>query len=161
MDRLLEVSALAREYQGALIDSYSAGIWSKDVIRGLLWYYLNPSPMPRQYTAPSWSWASNDGTLKHYWPLDATADAECFYVEVVGLTADPFGQVARGSITLAGGFHNLRPLSFADKLYSLNWEFEIDCGNDISSVRASCFDHGDQQRLLVSSDCVYSLRITT
>jgi hypothetical protein len=164
-DRLPAISALAREYQGAFTSSYCAGIWSKDVIRGLLWYRLIPSPMPQQDTAPSWSWASNHGPLKHYWPPDATPDAECLHIEAVGLSADPFGQVARGSITLAGDVHNIRPLSFADELDSLKCEFEIDCGNEISSVRASCFldhgDHGDQQRLLLRGDRVYSLRVTT
>ncbi|KAI8713666.1 HET domain-containing protein [Fusarium sp. LHS14.1] len=58
------ISALAEQMSLVLNDQYVAGLWRKDIIRGLLWQTLKDDPnfparrIKGPYVAPSWSWAS-------------------------------------------------------------------------------------------------------
>jgi hypothetical protein len=67
-DALPAMSGLAKKMHGALDESniYHAGLWSGDLIRGLLWAVFGDPDRrkkeePMQYVAPSWSWASRIG----------------------------------------------------------------------------------------------------
>jgi hypothetical protein len=48
-----------------LKDDYLAGIWKRDLLRGLLWFALGEVKEPLNYRAPSWSWASVDCSLSY------------------------------------------------------------------------------------------------
>lgn len=66
-DRLPAVSGIARLVAGLLHQSYLAGLWSDDLVVGLLWTVANPElpsalHAPR-YPGPSWSWASVNRTI--------------------------------------------------------------------------------------------------
>lgn len=68
-DKLPALSGLASRLFKQTGSKYHAGIWEEDFFTGLLWY----TPLPNQCTrhpwrAPSWSWASVDGTLR--FPID-------------------------------------------------------------------------------------------
>ncbi|KAF2182390.1 HET-domain-containing protein [Zopfia rhizophila CBS 207.26] len=60
-DKLVAIESMARYFQEALKDQYSAGLWMKDIPFGLLWR-VDQSKLPNLSTetfgAPSWSWAS-------------------------------------------------------------------------------------------------------
>lgn len=59
-DKLPAISALAIEFATVVSDDYLAGIWAKDLLRGLLWStwpYLSIKK-PSEWRAPSWSWAA-------------------------------------------------------------------------------------------------------
>ncbi|RYO90239.1 hypothetical protein DL764_008476 [Monosporascus ibericus] len=64
-DTLPAMSGLAEKMQVAVgtNDIYYAGLWSGDLVRGLLWVVLTPSYGGKEsdYTAPSWSWSSRVG----------------------------------------------------------------------------------------------------
>ncbi|KAH7072319.1 heterokaryon incompatibility protein-domain-containing protein [Paraphoma chrysanthemicola] len=64
-DVLPAMSGLAKKMHGAvgINDSYCAGLWTGDLVRGLLWMVLSPaSPIKKSnYIAPTWSWASRVG----------------------------------------------------------------------------------------------------
>lgn len=63
---LLGVSSIASELATHSKDKYIAGLWQSNVLNNLLWYIDGtPSTRPNIYCAPSWSWASVDGTV-HY-----------------------------------------------------------------------------------------------
>ncbi|KAI1270220.1 heterokaryon incompatibility protein-domain-containing protein [Xylariaceae sp. FL1019] len=70
-DRFPAISGIATMYQSVLNDKYVAGIWQRDLHRGLFWYIsasdqrntswedmLNQIVDVKPYIAPSWSWAS-------------------------------------------------------------------------------------------------------
>ncbi|KAH6677603.1 heterokaryon incompatibility protein-domain-containing protein [Halenospora varia] len=63
-DRLPALIGVATVFQASLKCGYLAGLWEKDIARGLLWdvsRYENASSHVRRHkrsTAPSWSWAS-------------------------------------------------------------------------------------------------------
>ncbi|OCL01472.1 HET-domain-containing protein, partial [Glonium stellatum] len=73
-DKLLAISGIARQIARPLGDEYLAGVWKGDLARELLWavpYHPdsgNPASIlegpqrfrPKEYRAPSWSWASLD-----------------------------------------------------------------------------------------------------
>ncbi|KAF4632920.1 hypothetical protein G7Y89_g5199 [Cudoniella acicularis] len=70
-DKLPAVAGLAAVYQQATGDEYVAGLWRSSLIVNLLWkqqYLLNchqsSISVPREYRAPSWSWASFDGNIE-------------------------------------------------------------------------------------------------
>ncbi|EWZ78364.1 hypothetical protein FOXG_14077 [Fusarium oxysporum f. sp. lycopersici 4287] len=70
-DRMVAISAVAEAMSLILDDQYVAGLWKRDIIRGLLWMSVRGRNVrPRRakrgqgYVAPSWSWASiNHGAV--------------------------------------------------------------------------------------------------
>jgi hypothetical protein len=62
------LEGLAREFNNRLNDTYIAGLWKRDLLRGLLWRVegSKPGELPLEatpYRAPSWSWASTFGGI--------------------------------------------------------------------------------------------------
>jgi hypothetical protein len=62
------LEGLAREFNSRLHDKYIAGLWKRDLLRGLLWRVEDSKPgdiarEARPYRAPSWSWASIIGGI--------------------------------------------------------------------------------------------------
>ncbi|PVH80477.1 HET-domain-containing protein, partial [Cadophora sp. DSE1049] len=67
-DKLPALSGLAHEYQRASGDRYLAGIWSRELWKGLFWRRdmdCLRSSGPELYRAPSWSWAAVNGSIKY------------------------------------------------------------------------------------------------
>ena len=70
-DKLSALSGLAQvaiESHGLNEGAYLAGLWRGSLAKGLLWHATGPEE-PRRYTvycAPSWSWASIDGSIKYF-----------------------------------------------------------------------------------------------
>ena len=66
-DRFPALSALAQHLQVCLNDKYCAGLWLRDLHRGLQWQSSWKAPgicrLTPSYRAPSWSWASVDGRV--------------------------------------------------------------------------------------------------
>ncbi|KAF9458233.1 heterokaryon incompatibility protein-domain-containing protein, partial [Collybia nuda] len=74
-DKLIAIAAMADLVHLHFTNSscrYLAGVWDYEespntlsLIRGFLWFkdYTNRLPRPREYRAPSWSWASVDGRV--------------------------------------------------------------------------------------------------
>lgn len=108
-DKLVAISAIARELQPFMNCRYLAGHWETDLVRQLAWTGSNGSDRTSTYRAPSWSWASVDAPIQDfkflYNPPEGTREAfyplvEILNVEVESLTEDPMGQVISGSLTL-------------------------------------------------------------
>lgn len=57
-DRLIAISAIAREMKSLMHCRYVAGHWEFDLIRQLTWSGYHASTRAATYRAPSWSWAS-------------------------------------------------------------------------------------------------------
>lgn len=95
-DRLQAIASLARETSRILDDTYFAGLWRRDLARGLLWSALPSSRYahlyrrmhpPMLYVAPSWSWASVLGDTVHFeaWSLNHGIITETTEIHVPGL----------------------------------------------------------------------------
>ena len=106
-DQLPALSGMAKAYLGKLPqDTYLAGLWKHDLVRGLWWAknsdYAQALQRPNTYLAPSWSWASVRGPIFH--PeigsfVDGPRIVHC-EVKVAGL--DPLGQVRDGVLEING-----------------------------------------------------------
>jgi hypothetical protein len=127
-DRLPAVSGIARRVAGRLHQSYVAGLWSDDLVVGLLWQVANPdssrASKHSRYPGPSWSWASGNQSLSHLAYLVHKRHAEDWLqgsasisqledhdwapcleiqdwsVELAG--DDPFAEVRSGQLTILG-----------------------------------------------------------
>ncbi|KAH5069019.1 hypothetical protein HBI56_186060 [Parastagonospora nodorum] len=67
-DKLRAIAALADLYRIKNKQTYVAGLWKETIVLDLCWYSRYPvdkfarvsTPRPREYRAPSWSWAAID-----------------------------------------------------------------------------------------------------
>lgn len=106
-DKLPALSGLAKAMLGnERKDEYFAGLWKSSLKYDLLWRLSSSAVLkPKPYRAPSWSWASVDGTVIfertfHYEP----SDRSCKILEIrcTASTMDEFGQVRDGNLLLEG-----------------------------------------------------------
>ncbi|KAL9072092.1 MAG: hypothetical protein Q9157_005235 [Trypethelium eluteriae] len=70
-DKLAAVSGLANDMKRALSTlrpdqshRYFAGLWEDKLLDGTIWRVTSPAKRTKEYRAPSWSWASIDGSLE-------------------------------------------------------------------------------------------------
>lgn len=110
-DKLVAVSGLAKRMRSILNDRYLAGLWFKHLPTELLWQ-VTSQPMdmekvvyrPNQYRAPSWSWASIEGSIGSHPPRSMTT---CF-IEILEAEISPrdghddTGELMDGFIRLKG-----------------------------------------------------------
>jgi hypothetical protein len=118
-DKLPAISSLAQGIAEASKDEYIAGLWRRDLFRGLLWWvrpearwesFLTNLNTPNPYVAPSWSWASRKsymefGVRQHQLPVRTEKIAqECkiidIKVDLIG--SNPFGAVRNAVLSLSG-----------------------------------------------------------
>ncbi|KLU91176.1 hypothetical protein MAPG_09699 [Magnaporthiopsis poae ATCC 64411] len=127
-DKLPAISDMAAEVVRIIDgDTYAAGLWKGDILRGLSWF---PDPFFRRLVKtgewpppqsddgiPSWSWASFDGPITHFgkeWfqahdemqPRYGRKSNICppalLHLETTPAGIDPFGRVSGGLIRLSG-----------------------------------------------------------
>ncbi|KAH0547705.1 hypothetical protein FGG08_000194 [Glutinoglossum americanum] len=117
-DKLIAVSSLAATFQkqNNLQGAYLAGLWSDDIVSGLIWkrgdYFQrmgHPSKLKGlvKYRAPSFSWASVEGKVE--FPDDTWMDViyneldpQLFDCSISAELEDPFSSVNGGHIGLQG-----------------------------------------------------------
>ena len=114
-DRLPSISGIARRFHGQLHGEYCAGLWLDQSLSQLLWlsdaatgasfraFRRNrPSSRPPSYRAPSWSWASLDGSVSYHIANFQETDicAELLSHSVTLSGEDAFGHISAAEITL-------------------------------------------------------------
>lgn len=111
-DKLVAISAIVKDMKRHLEGlgkptDYFAGIWGLWLPFSLLWS-IRPATAqkyrPRQYRAPSWSWASLDSPITSQASVTSWRGEIASVVSVVvkPLTDDDTGQVVSGALTLRG-----------------------------------------------------------
>lgn len=133
-DKLIALSGIAKQVGEVLDDAYVAGMWRKRLPLQLLWFNGAPtlskrsetqSGRPTAYRAPTWSWASAEGSVMY----NSAAEQNNILFQVQGVhvehaTEDTTGAVIGGWLqlrvslrpvrimlhrdTTGGGEHNLR-----------------------------------------------------
>lgn len=167
-DKLIVISAIARELQPLMRCRYLAGLWEADLVFQLAWCSCDHLPPSMVYRAPSWSWASIDGNVKisdknHYFSGDTLIEILEVVIDLVG--KDEFGKVQGGHLNLLGNtiYHEVLEGEEKSGLYKifLNGEvnsgirLEIDdnMGTKTSTNRLCCLPlhlYFDQRRLYLS-----------
>ncbi|KAF5573399.1 heterokaryon incompatibility protein [Fusarium pseudoanthophilum] len=104
-DKLVAISALAKEARQALKDDYLAGLWRRHLGWELGWQVSEGDghTRPSDYRCPSWSWASVEGKV---YATDYGSDAHLFLkvleAQITPLGDDDTGEVAGGFVRLQG-----------------------------------------------------------
>lgn len=112
-DRLVAVSGLANDMKRKIRDlgckdtRYFAGLWAANLPLDLAWVSNYRASRPSQYRAPSWSWASIDGSVRFsHCPLterDETVFYTSFIRAEVNTRGGPeTGEVSYGKMVLRG-----------------------------------------------------------
>ncbi|EIW59716.1 HET-domain-containing protein [Trametes versicolor FP-101664 SS1] len=114
LDKLVACAAIAESFHHVLDSDYLAGLWRSDaLLTDLLWSVRQDRlcTRPTVYRAPSWSWASVEGSIEHF-PPELTDPVKGFrhvaLAEVVDCRVtleDPmvrFGRVRDGTLVLRG-----------------------------------------------------------
>ncbi|KAL9114352.1 MAG: hypothetical protein Q9227_001774 [Pyrenula ochraceoflavens] len=106
-DKLPAIAGLAALTKSVCGSRYVAGLWTENLVNGLLWTCVNAGIVgsrSRTYRAPSWSWASMDGTVQYNtWPLprfENTCRLLSGKCDAIG--PDPFGRVSSGDLVIRG-----------------------------------------------------------
>lgn len=125
-DVLPALSGLAAAFQNLLRDEYVAGLWRRDIVRGMCWCRTNfphrdhaaiaAGNKGRKDFLPSWSWASVvDGRVsnsleeENLWPLTTLEEtASCVDVHVEPKFADPFGQINDAWVLIKAPFRYIQ-----------------------------------------------------
>jgi hypothetical protein len=134
-DRLVALSAVAFEFSKKLSDQYLAGIWRADLeSRGLLWLCIEAKGVIPG--APSWSWASVQGSVSHLHLRKVTL-AHCpkvTRVEYLSPPSNPFGHPHFASITFQAkvmdGVKLIRSLVMGDQgRLEMGFKLQLPVGN--------------------------------
>ena len=104
-DKLIAVSAIAREVQPLMQSRYLAGLWESDLFKQLGWSESVRRGKSSMYCAPSWSWASTTSSVnlrpyhrsQDYYPLMEIINA---HIDLDG--GDEFGPVRAGYLDTLG-----------------------------------------------------------
>lgn len=101
-DKLIAISAVAKEFERVMNDEYLAGLWRNRFAAYLNWEWIGSvyKGQLSEYRAPSWSWASTEGEV---WFDDASqADRQDLMkildVKIETVSADRTGQVRGGFV---------------------------------------------------------------
>ena len=119
-DKLLAISALAREMKPLMQCRYLAGHWETDLIRQLGWPGYDVLKRAAKYRAPSWAWTSMDGRNyffkfmyylhDRFYPL-----AEILESHVDLASEDEFGLVEGGYLEVRGKLLLTTPHSYNEE----------------------------------------------
>ncbi|KAF9549267.1 HET-domain-containing protein [Agrocybe pediades] len=101
-DKLVAFSSVAEVYQNITNDEYLAGLWKHRFIDGLLWKCGAMRDRPKEYRAPTWSWASIDGGVEMHTPH-----------MLEGPSTDYEASILSCSVTPANSSHPLGQVKFA------------------------------------------------
>lgn len=105
-DWLPALAGLAMKWEGPKTGDYLSGLWSKDLLRGLLWESLAPEINENsEYIAPSWSWASTQRPVHWIQKLPMSK----YHIEIdlkrtacIPKGLNKFGEVAVGWLFITG-----------------------------------------------------------
>jgi hypothetical protein len=115
-DKLVAIGGIARLLAEQSNDKYIVGLWEEKLEKELCWFHSGPStrsfpkvPKSDSYVAPSWSWASIDGSIRYQPWVDSSLtsghwESVCAKVDALQIKYEspenPFGQVLSAKLVL-------------------------------------------------------------
>ncbi|CZR67815.1 uncharacterized protein PAC_17714 [Phialocephala subalpina] len=113
-DKLPAISGIASKTAKKVESEYLAGLWKTNIVHDLFWATKGVATKPKNYRAPSWSWASLDGRIVWpYWQHDSKC-AECIMrctvldVRTAPSGLDPYGAVKDGVLKVQGALAEMK-----------------------------------------------------
>ena len=157
-DRLPAITGLAVDFQRHIGGNYLAGLWRPFLLEGLLWQacaveistelWISPTVeqkvhdrQPKEYRAPSWSWASQAGAVSYDLLPEGEQSPTIAYfnkvqriLEITDCTTrlanpvSPYGRVTRGLLSVRGLLKHSTPVTLSGlrswALAQENWPVE-------------------------------------
>jgi len=122
-DRLVALAGIAKQYAARKLkpdEQYWAGIWSSDIMPGMLWRTEGPAYRVSEWRAPSWSWASIEGKIET--PLSGRETAQALISVSMpeieyALDSNRFGAVKRASFYLQGRLLAMQVMKVASEYH--------------------------------------------
>ncbi|KAJ4388103.1 hypothetical protein N0V93_008708 [Gnomoniopsis smithogilvyi] len=131
-DKLPAISGIVQRLHPVIGGDYLAGLWSRDLYRGISWLAKNSvTKHATPSRAPSWSWAVTDGPVAMYMHAEDVRSAGPDNPLSMKLIAHdlslekPYGAVASGTLVVTG---LTRPVRFSTQVVDaqqsrMNWGF--------------------------------------
>jgi hypothetical protein len=136
-DRLVALLGIVQIIKKSMNMSFIFGLWKELLQYDILWYRYRQSeydfeddwPLPSYERAPSWSWASQDGPVKHALPPYFLSYGEHYtYISTIQYHQDT-GQAPGSPDEISKNMHNhrllvigpLRRIESRDYSFALNW----------------------------------------
>ncbi|KAJ8063004.1 hypothetical protein OCU04_008249 [Sclerotinia nivalis] len=121
-DKLVAISAIAREMKPLMRSRYLAGLWEVNLVPQLAWFCLGGTSRSTVYRAPSWSWASIDGSIFQSFGWKFGADVYYPLIDILEVVTDTvskdeLGQVKGGHIKLLGQIIDLEIIVIESERY--------------------------------------------
>lgn len=104
-DKLIAISAIAREIQPLMQCRYIAGHWEFALVRQLCWMVRDARPRPTTYRAPSWAWPSVDRPIDRFIDNPNAGSRELVDISVhidLQVNDDEMGPVKGGYLDIHG-----------------------------------------------------------
>ncbi|KAF8846586.1 hypothetical protein BDZ45DRAFT_541413, partial [Acephala macrosclerotiorum] len=107
-DKLLAISGIASKTGKKCESQYLAGLWKTNIVHDLFRKTVGVATKPKNYRAPSWSWASLDGRItRPSWEHDSVSEdcsMRCTILDVQTTPSglDPYGAVEDGLLKIEG-----------------------------------------------------------
>jgi hypothetical protein len=120
-DRLPAIAGVASQIGDTLNSKYLAGLWDSALPGDLLWrtdHTIESGQHRTQYRAPTWSWASVDGKIKHYRMTSYHRDFSIVHSHCNPISdINPFGEVTSGWLDVNAKVAHLEfTLNFCDDM---------------------------------------------
>jgi hypothetical protein len=110
-DKLPAVADLTTLFALFLEDEFLAGIWRSDLLLSLMWRSVGEVRSPKEYTAPSWSWACLKSPIETWsWHNNSLSTLDIDHTFLVSLIdyrietigGNCFGKIGSGFLKLRG-----------------------------------------------------------
>jgi hypothetical protein len=134
-DRLPALSGVAKQMLTVRKGRYLAGLWEDSLFEDLMWWVTESdcpqARRPKEWRAPSWSWASIEGRILHrIYPIK-TIHCTINEAEITPAGQDPTGAVASGKLVVSGILlpailRHVSPTLDAEELEGDERHFEIE-----------------------------------
>lgn len=130
-DKLPALSGIAKRIHSQKGGQYLAGLWRDENIEAqLCWRVHEPRKRPTTWRAPSWSWASVDGSISYTPTQEGICDDSYAHVvdaSVTPLAGDAFGELSAGTVHIACSGIILGDLMARDKLIVQGVDKKFEC----------------------------------
>ncbi|KAI1081927.1 heterokaryon incompatibility protein-domain-containing protein [Whalleya microplaca] len=101
-DKLTALSGIASIYHETIQSEYLAGLWKTNLPHDLLWV-VDLGARPKDYRAPSWSWASIDGPIVNkHWGGTSESLVDIIDAYATSIGSNKFGPIRDARIQLTG-----------------------------------------------------------
>ncbi|KAI0379669.1 HET-domain-containing protein [Hypomontagnella monticulosa] len=165
-DKLTALAGVARAVAEETRDRYYANLWGKHFMEDLFWRMYPQEKMedrrdakntpikgkvlgivrkPAEYRAPSWSWASLDGPVKHIPLFYSQLVSGIVRCTTIPAGKDPYGRVSGGQLDIEGPIYQGKPHTPKKRWDRHGIPVEIDLEDDRGiSIRAVHLDVPDE-----------------